>query len=173
MTKSNEEIAHVSRLERLLYRLEAQHKCLNWAMAEIGGTPGVVFELGLGHGRTYDHLRRHLPDRDIYVFDREVDCFPDCTPDAGHLVLGKFSDTLPAVGDRFASRAILVNSDVGTYDDAYNVEVAAVVSRHLPAVLAPAAIVLSDLPLALPDARPLPLPKDVRSAQFFVYRWPA
>jgi hypothetical protein len=159
-----------TRLERLLFRLEAQHKSLDWAFREIEHRPGVVFELGLGHGRTYDHMRRHLPGRDIFVFDRETDCFPDCKPDAEHLMLGKLSDTLPAARERFAGKAILVNSDVGTYDDTNNVEVAAVVSRHLPALLAPGAIVLSDLPLTLPKARRLPLPKDVRSTAYFIYR---
>ncbi|MGE0239856.1 MAG: class I SAM-dependent methyltransferase [Parvibaculaceae bacterium] len=159
-----------TRLERLLFRLEAQHRSLNWAFREIADKPGVVFELGLGHGRTYDHMRRHLPGRDIFVFDREIDCFPDCTPDATHLMLGKFADTLPKARDRFDGQAILVNSDIGTYDEAYNVEVAALVSRHLPRLLAPGALVLSDLPLDLSKAQQLPLPKDVRSQRYFIYR---
>jgi hypothetical protein len=159
-----------TRLERLLFRLEAQHRSLNWAMAEISDRPGPVFELGLGHGRTFDHLRRHLPDRDIYVFDREVDCFPDCTPDAAHLMLGDFETTLAEAPTRFAGKVVLVNSDVGTYDDAYNVMIAGVVARHLPALLAPQAIVLSDLPLDLPKAEGLPVPADVRSKRYFIYR---
>ncbi len=159
-----------TRLERLLFRLEAQHRSLDWAFGEIRGRPGVVFELGLGHGRTFDHLRRHLPAREIFVFDREIDCFPDCTPDADHLMLGKFQATLPAAHERFAGKVILVNSDVGTYDEAYNVEVAELVSRNLPGLLSPGAIVLSDLPLTLPSARQLPLPEGVRSERYFIYR---
>ena len=159
-----------TRLERLLFRLEAQHRSLNWAFGEVDKRPGVVFELGLGHGRTYDHMRRHLPGRKIFVFDREIDCFPDCTPDDDHLILGKFAETLPAARERFAGKAILVNSDVGTYDEAYNVEIAALVSRHLPPLLAAGAIVLSDLPLTLPKARQLPVPGDVRSTTYFIYR---
>ena len=161
-----------TRLERLLFRLEAQHRSLNWAFGEIRDRPGVVFEFGLGHGRTFDHLRTHLPDREIFVFDREVDCFPDCTPDAEHLMLGKFSATLPTARERFAGKVILVNSDVGTYDETYNVEVAELVSRNLPWVLAPGALVLSDLPLTLPSARQLPLPEGVRSERYFIYRSP-
>lgn len=161
-----------TRLERLLFRLEAQHRCLNWAIGEIAGRPGPVFELGLGHGRTYDHMRRHLPGRDIFVFDREIDCFPDCTPDAEHLILGKLSDTLPEARYRFGGKAVLVNSDVGTYDEAINAEIAGVVSGALPALLAPRAIVLSDLPLTLPGAKALALPQEVRSERFFMYRSP-
>ncbi|QIG47120.1 hypothetical protein G5V57_04820 [Nordella sp. HKS 07] len=159
-----------TRLERLLLRLEAQHKSLNWAFGEIRDKPGPVFELGLGHGRTYDHMRRHLPGREIFVFDREIDCFPDCTPPAEDFILGKLSDTLPEARHRFAGKAVLVNSDVGTYDEALNGEMADVVSAALPALLAPGAIVLSDLPLTLPDASALPLPPGVRSVRYFVYR---
>jgi hypothetical protein len=159
-----------TRLERLLFRLEAQHICLNWAFEEIRNRPGPVFELGLGHGRTFDHLRRHLPGRDIYVFDREIDCFADCTPDADHLVLGRLSETLPEARQRFARKVVLVNSDVGTYDEAYNVEVAALVSANLPALLVPGAIVLSDLPLGLPSSWHLPLPTQVRSERYYMYR---
>lgn len=168
----NESRLEPTRLERLLYRLEAQHESLNWACREITNRPGVVFELGLGHGRTYDHLRRNLPEREIFVFDREVDCFPDCTPDAAHLILGKLSTTLPQARERFAGKAILVNSDVGTYDDGYNREVAALVSGSLAPLLAPGALVLSDLPLDLPQAMRLPLPDKVRSEQYFIYRSP-
>jgi hypothetical protein len=159
-----------TRLERLLFRLEAQHRSLNWAMNEIRDRPGPIFELGLGHGRTFDHLRQHLPGRDIYVFDREVDCFPDCTPDADHLMLGDFATTLAEAKTRFASKVVLVNSDAGTNDEAYNARIATVVSRYLPAVLAPGAIVLSDLPLTLPKAQLLILPEGVRSENYFMYR---
>jgi hypothetical protein len=159
-----------SRLERLLFRIDAQHKSLGWAFGEIEGRPGIVFELGLGHGRTYDHMRRHLPERDIFVFDREIDCFADCRPDDAHLVLGQLADTLPAARARFDGTAILVNSDVGTYDEAYNIAVAELVSRHLPALLAPGALVLSDLPLMLAGAEAVPLPPGARDERFFIYR---
>jgi hypothetical protein len=160
----------ISRLERLLFRIDAQHKSLGWAFDEIEGVPGVIFELGLGHGRTYEHMRRHLPGRDIFVFDREIDCFADCVPDDAHLVLGQLADTLPAARARFGGKAILVNSDVGTYGEAYNVAVAELVSRHLPPLLAPGAIVLSDLPLTLVGTRSLPLPPGARDERFFIYR---
>lgn len=160
----------ISRLERLLFRIDAQHKSLGWAFGEIEGVPGVIFELGLGHGRTYDHMRRHLPGREIFVFDREIDCFADCVPDDAHLVLGQLADTLPAARVRFGGQAILVNSDVGTYDEAYNVAIAELVSRHLPPLLAPGAIVLSDLPLTLAGMRSLRLPPGAHDDRLSIYR---
>jgi S-adenosyl-L-methionine methyltransferase len=160
----------ISRLERLLFRIDAQHKSLGWAFDEIEGLPGLVVELGLGHGRTYDHMRRHLPDRDIFVFDREIDCFADCRPDDAHLVLGQLADTLPAARARFGGKAILVNSDVGTYDDGYNIAVAELVSQHLPPLLARGALVLSDLPLRLTGTQTVAPPAGARDDRFFIYR---
>jgi hypothetical protein len=85
-------------------------------------------------------------------------------------MLGDFATTLAEAKTRFAGKVVLVNSDVGTYDEAYNVMIATVVSRYLPALLAPQAIVLSDLPLDLPKAEGLPVPADVRSERYFIYR---
>ena len=53
----------LTQLDKLFFRLEAQHICLEWVFREISGHPGIVFEMGLGHGRTYDHLRTYLPER--------------------------------------------------------------------------------------------------------------
>ena len=83
-------MSELSRLDKLFYRVEAQHACLSWAFEQIADPPGVVFEMGLGHGRTYDHLRINLPDRDIYVFDREIDCIPDCRPPDNRLVSRRY-----------------------------------------------------------------------------------
>ena len=61
----------MSRLDSFIRRLEAQRACLNRAAALISGIDGIVLELGLGNGRTYDHLRELFPDRDIYVCERQ------------------------------------------------------------------------------------------------------
>ena len=160
----------LSRLDKLFYRLEAQHICLHWAFEQIADLPGVVFEMGLGHGRTYDHLRRHLPERDIYVFDRAVDCIPDCTPPNDRLLLGDISETLTAAGHRFAGQVILAHADMGSYSEAHNTAMAVKLSDRLPAALAPNAIVLSDLPLNLAGAMKLPLPAPAREGRYFLYR---
>jgi trans-aconitate methyltransferase len=162
-------VDQLTRLDKLLFRLEAQRVCLSWAIGEIADRPGIVFELGLGHGRTYDHLRKHLPDRDIYVFDREVDCIADCTPPDDRLVLGDIADTLPSTAQLFRGKVVLAHADMGTYDDAENLTRGAVLSRHLPGLLAPGAIVLSDLPLQLDGATPLQLPAGARQGRYFIY----
>ncbi len=50
---------HMSRLDSFIRRLEAQRTVLNWAAKAIEGREGLVLELGLGNGRTFDHLARH------------------------------------------------------------------------------------------------------------------
>ena len=86
----------MSRLDSFIRRLEAQRACLNHAAALIAGVDGAVLELGLGNGRTYDHLRALFPDREIFVFDRRVAAHPDCIPDDAHMILGDVRETLPA-----------------------------------------------------------------------------
>ena len=160
----------LTRLDKLLFRLEAQYACLGWAFREIEGLPGIVFEMGLGHGRTYDHLRTHLPDRDIYVLDREIDCFDDCIPPDDRLILGDIDDTLAAAAQRFPRQVILAHADMGTYIEERNITMRAVLSRRLPPVIAPQGIVLSDMPLKLEGMRPLPLPSGAREGRYFLYR---
>jgi hypothetical protein len=164
-------MARISRLEKLLYRLEAQHACLAWAFEQIKDRPGIIFELGLGHGRTYDHLRRHLPDRDIYVFERQIDSYPDCTPEPARLILGELAQTLPEAGKNFAGQVMLAHSDVGSFDAARNSAMSELVSRTLPPSLAQGAIVLSDLPLSIAGAVRLPLPRGAREDRYYIYRF--
>ena len=52
----------LSRLDSFIRRLEAQRACLNATPAWIEGLAGPILELGLGNGRTYDHLRRLHPE---------------------------------------------------------------------------------------------------------------
>ena len=95
-----------SRLDSFIRRLEAQRACLDWAVGAIASVPGAVVELGLGNGRTYDHLRARCDGaREIFAFDRQVAAHPACIPDAAHLVLGDFRDTLPAFASRHAGRS--------------------------------------------------------------------
>lgn len=158
-----------TRLEKLAYRLEAQLACLAWAFADIAGRPGPVFELGLGLGRTYHHLRHHLPDREIFAFDRVVNSYPDCTPDAQHLVLGELAATLPEMAGRHPGKVALAHSDVGSFDAGHNAAMSRLVSQHLPPALAPGAIVLSDLPLEMAETERLPLPPGAREDRYYLY----
>jgi len=114
----------VSRLDSVIDRLSAQRACLDWAASAIAGLPGDVLELGLGNGRTYDHLRSLLPDRRIMVFERQVNAHPDCIPPDEDLLLGDFLETLPRAVGMVGSAVALIHADTGTGDKAASVAMA-------------------------------------------------
>ncbi|MBL8703579.1 MAG: hypothetical protein JNM30_01980 [Rhodospirillales bacterium] len=160
----------MSRLDSAIRRLEAQRACLDHAAALIRDVPGPVVELGLGNGRTYDHLRQVLPDRAIFAFDRQMDAHPDCVPDAAHLVLGDFADTLPDAQARIGARAALIHADTGTGEADRNARLAAWLAPHLAALAAPGGVILSDQELVALAGQALPLPQGVPPGRYYLYR---
>lgn len=160
----------MSRLDSAIRRLEAQRACLDHAAALIAAVPGPVVELGLGNGRTFDHLRRLLPGREIFAFDRQMDAHPDCVPDAKHLVLGDFMDTLPTALRRIGARAALVHADTGTGEAERNAKLAVWLGPHLVALAAPDGVILSDQELVGIAAKALLLPEGVPPGRYFLYR---
>ena len=159
----------MSRLDSFIRRLEAQRACLNLAAKAICDLSGPVLELGLGNGRTFDHLRELLPEREIYVFDRQVAAHPDCIPDPDHLILGDIRETLPAALARLPGPAALVHSDVGTGDQRANAKLAAWLARTLPPLLAPGAWVVADQELHDPALRRRPAPEGIAADRYFLY----
>jgi S-adenosyl-L-methionine methyltransferase len=159
----------MSRLDSFIRRLEAQRACLNLAAAAIRDLPGPVLELGLGNGRTYDHLRECLPEREIFVFEREVAAHPACIPDPAHLILGDLRATLAAARGRLPGPAALVHSDVGTGDPEGNRALAAWLARCLPPLLAEGAWVVADQPILAPDLIPLAPPQGVAQERYVLY----
>ena len=161
----------MSRLDSAIRRLQAQRDLLNQAAQDIGSMEGVVLELGLGNGRTYDHMRAILPDREIYVFEREVRAHPDCIPDDQHLFLGDVIDNLGLARKTLAGRAILVHADLGSGDKDANMAFARnKLSPALLPLLATGAYVVSDQPLSLPGAVMLPLPAGMDLDRYHIYR---
>ncbi len=164
----------MSRLDSFIRRLQAQRACLDHAVALLGDLPGHLFELGLGNGRTYDHLRALAPQREIFVFDRQVAAHPDCVPDGAHLLLGDITETLPAAAARFGRTVALVHSDLGSGDVAADARVSSFLARQLPALLRPGGVVIADqeLPFESAESLPLPLPEGVKPGRYFLYRMP-
>src|SRR3954451_24768965 len=105
----------MSRLDSFIRRLHAQRKVLNVVAERIAGLEGPVIELGLGNGRTYDHLRALLPERRIIAFDRICAAHRLSTPMPKDLVLGEIRETAAC----FAGiSAALLHIDIGTgYED--------------------------------------------------------
>lgn len=160
----------MSRLNSFIRRVSAQRDCLDYAAELISGVPGPVLEIGLGNGRTYDHLRSLLPQRDIFVFDRQVNAHPDCRPDAAHMILGDFTDTLPGALDRIGAPAALAHADVGSGIEEINVVIAAFLNKTLPHLMAPDSVIISDQELKLEGWIPLALPAGVPEDRYFIIR---
>lgn len=161
----------MSRLHSFIHRVEAQRACLDEAARLVAGIPGIVLELGLGNGRTYDHLREILPGREIFVFDREIAAHPDCRPDAAHALLGDFRETLPEAARRFSGRVALVHGDIGSGNKEATAALAKAVAPLLAPLLAPGALVVSDQPLEVPGCRPIPLPENLPAGRYFMVRF--
>lgn len=160
----------MSRLDSFIRRLQAQRACLDHAVALIPDLPGPVLELGLGNGRTYDHLREHLPGRDIYVCDRQVAAHPDCIPPAQFLILGDVRDTLLQVASRIGAAVALVHADLGSGDEGASRRQAAELAPLIASLLCPGGIVVGDQALSAVRLRPLPLPEGVKPGRYFLYR---
>lgn len=160
----------MSRLDSFIRRLQAQRACLDHAVALIRDLPGPVLELGLGNGRTYDHLRERLPGRDIYVCDRQVAAHPDCIPPAQFLILGDVRDTLPLVAGRIGTTVALVHADLGSGDEAASRRQAAELAPLIAGLLQPGGMVVSDQVLSIVRLRPLTLPDGVKPGRYFLYR---
>jgi S-adenosyl-L-methionine methyltransferase len=161
----------VSRLDSMIARLTAQRLCLGHVFELIKDVPGVVFEVGLGNGRTYSHLREHLPGREIYVFDRAIQSHPDSRPDGDHALLGQIEDTLPAAVARFAGNIAFVHADVGDGTPEYGRHMASVSNAALPLGMRSGTVIASDQELTLPGTDSVTVPGLADVRRYFVYRW--
>lgn len=160
----------MSRLDSFIRRLEAQRACLNHAAGSIRGLDGCILELGLGNGRTYDHLRELFPDRDIYVCERRVAAHPDCVPPPERLVLGDMRETLPALCARLGGAVALAHFDAGSGDVAANRALAAALTPHILRLLRERAVLVSDPSIAAAELTELPLPAGVAPGRYHLYR---
>lgn len=159
-----------SRLDAFIRRVAAQRACLDHAAALLAALDGPVLELGLGNGRTFDHLRALFPARDIFVFDRELAAHPDCVPDSNHMRLGEFQDTLPAFAREGRPKAVLAHADIGSPDRARDAALAAWLGPALVLLLAPGAIVATDRVMSVADWTAMALPDGIPPGDYYLYR---
>lgn len=160
----------MSRLDSFIARMQAQRDCLNFLKPAVDALPGPLFEVGLGNGRTYDHLRQLFPGRDIYVFERAVAAHPDCIPPDERLFLGEARETLGLAATKLGARGALIHTDLGTGDHAANMAMAGWLGPALDALAAPGAFVLANQPLAVARWQRQPEPPGVPRDRYFLYR---
>lgn len=160
----------MSRLDDFIRRMTAQKLLLEHAAGLIDGIDGPAFELGLGNGRTFDHMREVLPDREIFVFDRGVNAHPSCVPDGDHMIMGDIRDTLQYCHPRTQHKAALMHVDLGTGDPTADLAKADWLAPLLADHAAPGGYVVSDLPIDHSEFERLPNPDGTEAAKQRLYR---
>jgi hypothetical protein len=160
----------LSRLESFIRRLLAQRATIDDAASLIAGLEGPILELGLGNGRTFDHLRERFPEREIFVFDRELAAHPSSRPDAAHFIEGDFRHSLPTALARLGAKAALAHCDIGSHDGAASRALGAAIAPLLAPLMVPGGIVLGDQPMPQPAWRALTLPDGLEPGRYFMYR---
>jgi S-adenosyl-L-methionine methyltransferase len=160
----------MSRLDSFIRRLKAQRACLGLAAALVEKLDGAVLELGLGNGRTYDHLRELCPERKIYVCERQVAAHPDCVPPPEMLLLGDILETLPAIRTRLAGGVALAHFDAATGDGAASRAFAAAVGPLIVPLLRVGAVLVSEQNIVGDELVPLALPDGIAAGRYHLYR---
>ena len=165
----------MSRLDDMIARLVTQRTYLDAAAGMIAHLEGAVLEIGLGKGRTYSHLRRVFPDREIFAFDKELHAQPNVIATDRHLILGDFRDTLVAMAERLDGLAVLAHADIGSEDRPADAHLARDIAGPIVTLMAADGLVLSDR--ALPHRRlkaieppRVDLPSGIRPWTYFIYR---
>ena len=160
----------MSRLDSFIRRLEAQRDCLNLAALLVRELEGEVLELGLGNGRTYDHLRQLFPDRKIYVCERRVAAHPDCLPPAELLLLGDMRHTLRSAREWLAGRVAVAHLDPASGDVSASRALATELGPLIMPLLRPGGILVSEPAIGSDLLSPLDLPDNVVPGRYHLYR---
>jgi len=150
----------VSRLESFRRRITAQIDGLNWALEQTSTLEGDVLELGLGNGRTYDHIRENT-ERRVWVVDRLLQCHPSCVPPEEDFLQGEATEALTRLRTG-GHKIVLAHYDLGHGDKAHDVQESLDMSRQIRAVMAPGGLVMSQQPMEGMQqvAGPASIPKD-------------
>jgi SAM-dependent methyltransferase len=160
----------MSRLDSFIRRMLAQRACLNWAAEAVADIAGPVLELGLGNGRTYDHLREILPERDIYVFEREIRAHALSLPPERYLILGDIEDTLISAVSLLPAKAALAHVDLGTSDAGAYEALALRIGWLLKPLMKPDGIIVSNVCLRVSELISLDTPSGVKPGRYYIYR---
>jgi hypothetical protein len=160
----------MSRLDSFIARMQAQRDCLNFLKPAIAALPGPILEVGLGNGRTYDHLRDLFPGRDIYVFERKVAAHPDCIPPDDRLFLGDADKTIPLAARKLGAVAALIHTDLGTGDHAANTAMGKWLGPALDTLAASGCWILANQPLEVARWQRQPEPPGVPKDRYFLYK---
>ena len=160
----------MSRLDLFIDRMVTQRAALDFAIEETVAMTGPVFELGLGNGRTYHHMRERIANRDIYVFERVMASHPDSTPPEQMLILGDVIETLPKTLKKMGPVASLIHADLGGHNSEKNDIFARQVSPLIEPLLATGGLMVSSDRMYFATLAELALPAVAMKGRCFIYR---
>lgn len=164
----------LSRLDRFITRMQAQRALLDHACDDLNKAgeafPGPVIELGLGNGRTYDHLREHLRNRRIVAFDRRLVANPKSVPPAEDLFIGEIQLTAPAFAAAFGRIGTLVHADLGNGVPADDRDLESWLPGVACLLAQSGALVIASTALRHPELAEQPTPGDICPGPYHVYR---
>ena len=124
-------------------------------------------EIGLGNGRTFNHLRELFADRRIVAFDRAMGAHASSVPDEDDLVIGEIAQTAQAY---LGVEAALVHADIGTGYPEKDAVTLTWLPQLVAGMLAKGGVAVSGLPLEEKSLNPLPIPASVPADRYFLYR---
>ena len=160
----------MSRLDSFITRMQAQRDGLNFLKEKVERLAGPILEIGLGNGRSYDHLRQIFPGRDIYVFERKVAAHPNCIPPDDRLFTGDVQESLPRAARQLGQHAALVHTDLGTGEHEAHMAMSAWLGPTIDLLVGSGGYVYSNQPLAVDRWEQLENPPGVPSRRYFLYR---
>ena len=157
----------MSRLDSMLRRFTAQRDGLNWAAELVADQTGDGLDMGLGNGRTYDHMREIMPDRRIWVMDRVLQCHPSCVPPDEDFLQGEAEDSLAQLAE-IKAKIVISHYDFGFGVKEKDVEEAARMSPLIAKVMAPGGMIVSGQPLVGFEA--VQGPEHIAPDRYYFYR---
>lgn len=160
----------MSRLDGFINRMVSQRACLNHGAALVSGIDGPAFELGLGNGRTYSHMREIMPERDIFVFERSPAAHPQSMPPENRLILGNVDETLPEALARFGDSVVLIHADLGGHDPQKNDAFARLISPLVAPFVAKGGLMISSDKMYFDDFREIDTPPDAVPGRCHIYQ---
>lgn len=162
----------MTRLDLFIGRMVSQRASIDHAIAMTADMTGPVFELGLGNGRTFDHIRAMVEGRDIYVFERAVASHPSSTPSDDQLVLGDVFQTLPMMLEKHGANVSFAHADLGGHNLKKNDEFARAISPLVESVMAPGGVMVASDRMYFDTLVELPLPDGAMPDRVFMYQRP-
>ncbi len=156
----------MSRLDSVIRRLSAQRDCLQAALHHA--PDGAFLEIGLGNGRTYDHMREIAADRDIWVIDRKMTAHPASAPPDAFYLEGEADAMLGALFARIGRSVALAHYDLGVGVPEEDDPLRAALTAPIARLLVPGGLLVANG--AFEGMTPLPLPGSVAEGRYFILR---